>query len=75
MTDSIYTKIGTSALVAVNPHKYVSTNSDSAMHKYAAEYRDTSVGKEALPPHIFQSANHAYYHMRRTSQDRSVLLR
>ena len=75
MTDSIYTKIGTSALVAVNPHKYVSTNSDSVMHKYAAEYRDTSVGKEALPPHIFQLANHAYYHMRRTSQDQSVLLR
>ena len=74
MTDSIYTKFGTSALVAVNLHKYVSTNSDSAMHKHTAEYRDVSVGKEALP-HIFQLANHAYYHMRRTSQDQSVLLR
>ncbi|KIM80662.1 glycosyltransferase family 2 protein [Piloderma croceum F 1598] len=74
MTDNIYTKIGTSTLVAVNPHKYVPTNSDSVMHKYAAEYRDTSVGKEVLPPHIFQLANHAYYHMRRTSQDQSVLL-
>ena len=43
MTDSIYTKIGTSVLVAVNPHKYITTNSDSVMHKYAAEYRDISV--------------------------------
>jgi chitin synthase len=75
MTDSIYTKIGTSVLVAVNPHKYITTNSDSVMHKYAAEYRDTSVGKEVLPPHIFQLANHAYFHMRRTSQDQSIILR
>jgi chitin synthase len=75
MTDNIYTNIGTSALVAINPHKYVPTNSDSVMHKYAAEHRDTSAGKEVLPPHIFQLANHAYYHMRRTSQDQSILLR
>lgn len=75
MSDSIYTNIGTSSLVAINPHKYVATNSDAVMHKYAAEYRDTSEGKETLPPHIFQLANNAYYHMRRTSQDQSVVLR
>jgi chitin synthase len=46
-----------------NPHKYITTNPDSVMHKYAAEYRDMSVGKEVLPPHIFQLANHAYFHM------------
>jgi chitin synthase len=75
MSDQIYTSVGTSALVAVNPHKYVPTNSDSVMHKYAAEYRDTSDTKEISPPHIFQLANNAYYHMRRTSQDQSVVLR
>jgi len=74
MSDNIYTNIGTSALVAINPHKYVPTNSDSVMHKYAAEYRNTSEEKEVLPPHIFRLANHAYYHMRRTSQDQSILL-
>ncbi|KZP20345.1 glycosyltransferase family 2 protein [Athelia psychrophila] len=74
MSDNIYTNIGTSALVAVNPHKYLPTNSDSVMHKYAAEYRDTSETKERLPPHIFQLANNAYYHMRRTTQDQSILL-
>ncbi|KAF7973093.1 hypothetical protein HWV62_16302, partial [Athelia sp. TMB] len=74
MTDNIYTNIGTSALVAVNPHKYVPTNSDSVLHKYAAEYRDTSETKEPLAPHIFQLANNAYYHMRRTTQDQSILL-
>ncbi|KAF9817354.1 hypothetical protein IEO21_03495 [Rhodonia placenta] len=74
MSDNIYTRTGTSALVAVNPHKYVSSNSDAVLHKYAAEYRDTSRGKELLPPHIFQLANNAYYHMRRTNQDQSILL-
>jgi hypothetical protein len=62
MIDNIYTRISSSALVAVNPHKYVPTNSDSVMHKYAAEYRDTSVGKEALPPHISISESHILPH-------------
>lgn len=74
MSDTIYTNIGSSALVAVNPHKYIPSNSDAVLHKYAAEYRDTSPGKTPLPPHIFQLANNAYYHMRRTTQDQSILL-
>ncbi|KAL0946000.1 hypothetical protein HGRIS_012276 [Hohenbuehelia grisea] len=73
MADIIYTSIGSSGLVAVNPHKYVPSNSDSVLHKYAAEYRDTSEHKETLPPHIFQHANNAYYHMRRTTQDQCIL--
>ncbi|KAJ3510325.1 hypothetical protein NLJ89_g4744 [Agrocybe chaxingu] len=73
MTDTIYTSIGTSSLVALNPHKYVSSNADSILHKYAAEYRDSSEQKERLPPHIFQIANNAYYHMRRTTQDQCIV--
>ncbi|EIW53333.1 glycosyltransferase family 2 protein [Trametes versicolor FP-101664 SS1] len=73
MNDNIYTSIGTSGLVAVNPHKYVPSNSDAVLHKYAAEYRDTSPDNTRLPPHIFQLANNAYYHMRRTAQDQSML--
>lgn len=75
MSDNIYTNIGSSGLVAVNPHKYVASNADSVMHKYAAEYRDTSPDKDLLPPHIFQMANNAYYHMRRTTQDQCILFR
>lgn len=75
MADNVYTSVGTSALVALNPHKYVSSNADSIMQKYAAEYRDTAGHNEKLPPHIFQLANNAYYHMRRTSQDQSILFR
>ncbi|KAL6309476.1 glycosyltransferase family 2 protein [Sparassis latifolia] len=74
MTDNIYSSIGTHAVVAVNPHKYVASNSDAVLHKYAAEYRDTTVPTSPLPPHIFQLANNAYYHMRRTSQDQSIIM-
>ncbi|KAI0074333.1 glycosyltransferase family 2 protein [Panus rudis PR-1116 ss-1] len=74
MSDIIYTNVGSSAIVAVNPHKYVSSNADSILHKYAAEYRDTSPSKVPLPPHVFQLANNAYYHMRRTTQDQCILL-
>ena len=75
MADNIYTNIGTSGLVSLNPHKYVPTNADSVLQKYAAEYRDTSEHKEPLPPHIVQIANNAYYHMRRTTQDQCLLFR
>ncbi|KAJ7164534.1 glycosyltransferase family 2 protein [Mycena filopes] len=73
MTDTIYTNIGTAALVALNPHKYVASSSDSVLQKYAAHYRDTSPHKDPLPPHIFQLANNAYYHMKRTTQDQSII--
>ena len=73
MADTIYTNVGSSAIVAVNPHKYVPSNSDSVLHKYASEYRDTTPTRVPLPPHIFQLANNAYYHMRRTQQDQSIL--
>jgi chitin synthase len=76
MSDIIYTNIGTSGLVAVNPHKYVPTNADSVLQKYAAEYRDTKEEKlEKLSPHIFQLVNNAYYNMRRTTQDQCLLFR
>ncbi|KAF8345668.1 glycosyltransferase family 2 protein, partial [Amanita rubescens] len=72
MSDTIYTRIGSCALIALNPHKYVPSNSDSVLNKYAAEYRDTSEGRDKAsqqPPHIFQLSNNAYYHMKRTGQD------
>lgn len=75
LTDNIYTNIGSSSLVVVNPHKYVPSNADSVLLKYASEYRDTSQEKQIQPPHIFQLANNAYYNMRRTGQDQSILFR
>ncbi|KZT19143.1 glycosyltransferase family 2 protein [Neolentinus lepideus HHB14362 ss-1] len=74
MSDIIYTNIGSSAVIAVSPHKYVSSNADSVLQNYIAEYRDTSQSKIPLPPHVFQLATNAYYHMRRTTQDQCILL-
>lgn len=75
MADSIYTGIGMSGIISLNPHKYLSSTSDAVLQKYAAFYRDTSDQKEELPPHVFQIANNAYYHMRRTTQDQCIVLR
>lgn len=75
LSDTIYTAVGSNALVALNPHKFIASNADSALVQYAAEYRDTAEDKTAQPPHIFQLANNAYYHMRRTNQDQCILFR
>jgi len=73
LNDVIYTGLGSSAVVALNPHKYVASNSDAVLATYAHEYRETAPTKALQPPHIFQLANNAYYNMRRTNQDQSVL--
>ena len=49
MTDTIYTNIGASGLVALNPHKYISSNADCILQKYATQYRDSSEHQEILP--------------------------
>ncbi|KZT54073.1 glycosyltransferase family 2 protein [Calocera cornea HHB12733] len=76
LSDSIYTAVGNSALVIVNPYKYVPSNADNVMLDYAAEYRDTdtSEDRQPRPPHIFQLANNAYFHMRRTNMDQCILM-
>ena len=71
---SIYTRVGSSAIVAVNPHQYAASSSDATLVSYAHEYRDTSATKIYKEPHIFQLANNAYYNMRRTGQDQCILL-
>ncbi|EJU01525.1 glycosyltransferase family 2 protein [Dacryopinax primogenitus] len=76
LSDTVYTAIGSSALVVVNPYKYVSSNADNVLLDYAAEYRDTDAhdDRHVKPPHIFQLANNAYFHMRRTNMDQCILL-
>lgn len=73
LSDTIYTAVGSHALVALNPHKYVNACSDSVLMQYASEYRDAERQGPPREPHIFQLANNAYYHMRRTTQDQSIV--
>ncbi|RHZ77100.1 hypothetical protein Glove_186g151 [Diversispora epigaea] len=72
--DNIYSRINSSALVAVNPYKLLSIFNDSTIQEYVANYKDYSSQKDQLPPHAFQISSHAYLHMRRTGQDQSIIL-
>lgn len=74
LEDQIYTRLGTSSLVALNPLKYLPANSDKVLHDYALEYRQTD-NSTRLPPHIFQIAADAYYYMRRSSKDNNIILK
>ncbi|EPQ25921.1 uncharacterized protein PFL1_06595 [Pseudozyma flocculosa PF-1] len=72
-----YTALSDSILVSVNPYASSGNrNSDDTLREYTRNYRETS--KQArgpdLPPHIFGLACDAYFYMRRTGQDQSILL-
>ncbi|OAD77723.1 glycosyltransferase family 2 protein, partial [Phycomyces blakesleeanus NRRL 1555(-)] len=64
--DIYYTRISDIALVAINSYK------SSFTADYVTEYKDTA--EHSLPPHVFQLTNQAYFHMRRTGIDQSILL-
>jgi chitin synthase len=73
--DNIYTRINSSALVAINPYKTLPIFSDSTIQEYVTDYKDTSGQRASLPPHAFQLAAQTYLHMRRTGQDQAIILR
>jgi chitin synthase len=75
LLDSLYTSIGHSTLVAINPHKYVGVNSDASLASYSSDYRNTEERRDPMPPHVFGTAGKAYFDMRRTSRDQSILMR
>src|SRR2546423_10444086 len=62
-TDNIYTRINSSALVAINPYKILPIFSESTIQEYVTDYKDTSGQRTPLPPHAFQLASQAYLHM------------
>lgn len=72
-----YTAISPRLLVAVNPHQYVVTNSDSALVDWGVEYADcgTEGVRGRLGPHVWATSGRAYYYMRRTGQDQTIILR
>lgn len=72
-----YTAISPRLLVAVNPQHYVVTNSDSALVDWGVEYADcgTEGVRGRLGPHVWAMSGRAYYYMRRTGQDQTIVLR
>lgn len=75
LLDILYTSLGPSSLVAINPHKFVNINSDQVLGSYGHDYRNTEETRDHLPPHIFGIAGKAYFDMRRTGRDQSILMR
>lgn len=90
LQDQIYTRVRNSILIVVNPYRNTRTDIQETSERYLAEYKNntttvdqhrgeatittTSIEKR-LPAHIFQHVNQAYFHMRRTGSDQSIILR
>ncbi|KAI9359841.1 chitin synthase [Pilaira anomala] len=73
LQDQIYTRIRNSLLIVVNPYKDSRAEIQETSERYLAEYKNTD-GRDKLPAHIFQHVNQAYFHMRRTGSDQSIVL-
>ncbi|GAK64779.1 glycosyltransferase family 2 protein [Moesziomyces antarcticus] len=72
-----YTALSDSILVSVNPYASSGNrNSDDSLRQYTRDYRETNkqLRGAPLPPHIFAHACNAYFYMRRTGQDQSLLM-
>ncbi|GAA6007186.1 hypothetical protein JCM11491_003035 [Sporobolomyces phaffii] len=71
-----YTNLSPRLTVSLNPHQFIQVNSDQSLLEYSAEYADC--GSEGvrgrLGPHVWATAQKAYYYMRRTGQDQSIVL-
>lgn len=72
--DDIYTRIGDDVLVSVNPFKMVASSSEEQCKAFAKWAKNSSDDKESLPPHVFDLAASAYFHMMRDGKDQSLVL-
>jgi hypothetical protein len=72
-----YTNITPRVVVALNPFQFVHANSDQALTEWRSEYADcgTEGVRGTLGPHVWATAQKAYYHMSRTGQDQAIVLR
>jgi chitin synthase len=71
-----YTQLGYSHLVVVNPYQYLELQNDATLKSYAEYcYKDLSEKKPRLQPHIYEFATRIYFHMRRTGEDQSIIMR
>lgn len=86
LQDKIYTRIRNATLVVVNPYKdIIGTSLAQVSEQYLNEYKEPARGgtnnnnstssSQLLDPHIFQHVNQAYFHMRRSGRDQSMIFR
>ncbi|KAJ8651737.1 hypothetical protein O0I10_012704 [Lichtheimia ornata] len=74
--NQVYTRAGHSNLIVINPYQPLEAVNDATLQTYAdVGYRDVSENKPMLQPHVYDLAARAYFHMRRTGEDQSIVLR
>ncbi|KAJ3056155.1 hypothetical protein HK097_007879 [Rhizophlyctis rosea] len=71
--NQVFTRIGATTVLAVNPVKTLESFSDNTSNEYAKWAKDTSEDKQPLPAHIFDLAASAFNHMLRNQQDQSII--
>lgn len=75
---NIYTDIGYNNVIAMNPFKELVQNDAQTSEEYVTSYKRSSMENNAitkLNPHVFELANRAYFHMRRTGNDQAIFLK
>lgn len=79
-SDNPYTRISTSNLLVVNPHKTLANINEVSAKDYEERcYKDTSMplpsGPSPPSPHLYELAAKVYLIMRRRNQSQSVIFR
>ena len=70
-----YTNLSDSILLSLNPfNSSGNRNSDDTLREYTQQFRNTNKTVNGLSPHVFGLACNAYFYMKRTGQDQSILL-
>ncbi|KAI5481543.1 chitin synthase, glycosyltransferase family 2 protein [Pseudohyphozyma bogoriensis] len=71
-----FTELSSRVLVSVNPHQPTQATSDAQLLRWSAEYGDSGTDgvRGAFGPHLWATGSKAYFHMRRTGQDQSIVL-
>ncbi len=71
-----YTRLGYSTLIVVNPYQPLEILNDVTLNTYAdIGYRNIVENKPFMQPHVYDLAARVYFHMRRTGEDQSIILR
>lgn len=71
-----YTQIGHFNFVVVNPYQPLDLLNDATLQTYADYgYRNIGGSKPFMQPHIYDLAARVYFHMRRTGEDQTIVLR
>lgn len=69
--------VGPRVLISINPYQFDHQNSDQVLAEWAEEYEDCGQQgvRGRLPPHLWGVSSKAYYFMKRTGQDQTIIMR